>query len=56
MGWEADLHATTVSADEEASRHSQLEVLETAGNKGWWVEGKEMGDGEGTVGRLHEEV
>lgn len=56
MGWEADLHAMMVFADEEASRRSREEVLETAGNKGWWMEDKEMGDGEGMVGRLHEEV
>lgn len=56
MGWEADLHAMTVFADEEASRRFLEEVPGRAGSKGWWVEDKERGDGEGMVGRLHGEV
>lgn len=54
--WKADRHAMTVSADEEASSHPREEVLEKVGNKGWWMEEKEMEDSEGMVGRLHGEV
>lgn len=53
MGWEADLHAMRVFADEEASRRFPEVVPGRAGSKGWWVEDKERGDDEEMVERLY---